>query len=575
MKRNNGITLIALVVTIVVLLILAGISIGVLTGDNGIITQAKEGKDSAEISEEKEVISVSAVQAMNEDAIGNLKQNKLQEKLDTNTGNGATEVIDSVDTLVVKFIEKDRYYEIDQNGNVDGPKKLVKDDNAGDLSKGGTADGSEENPFQINCIEDLVEFSIMVNGGNTELGIKWNVFKNQYVALMRNLDFKSIFSYNDYTTTKYGDLNTDGIVEDIKTELTKTAEGCVGFTPIGQGANNVTAGFNGTFDGKENEIQNIYQNYNEGICVGLFGGTGTLAEIKNLTITGNITNKAWHAAGICGQGYATITNCKNYANVTGYNMVGGISAWSRNDITDCINYGNITITGRDWSYGGGGGIVGNLDGVSIINCINKGNIKGYGGVGYGVSSDVRDPFVGGIAGYGYGKIIGCINEGSTSSGISGYISGGNIDIINCYNIGECNNGIVNAVSGQGWTGIISVNIKNCYNLGRTSNAGIVGYQGNVCASNTINIENCYSAGISNKAIIGSIKTSESTETITNITNTYYDNTKTTDIGAHIEGITGLSIKNNTEFVETLNNNVGDNTDWKRWKLGQDGYPTFE
>ena len=33
-KRNNGITLIALVVTVIVLLILAGISIGMLSGDN-------------------------------------------------------------------------------------------------------------------------------------------------------------------------------------------------------------------------------------------------------------------------------------------------------------------------------------------------------------------------------------------------------------------------------------------------------------------------------------------------------------------------------------------------------------
>lgn len=41
-KRNSGITLIALVITIVVLLILAGVSIAVLTGENGILTRAKE-----------------------------------------------------------------------------------------------------------------------------------------------------------------------------------------------------------------------------------------------------------------------------------------------------------------------------------------------------------------------------------------------------------------------------------------------------------------------------------------------------------------------------------------------------
>ena len=44
MKRDKGITLIALVVTIIVLLILAGISISMLTGQNGILKRATEAK---------------------------------------------------------------------------------------------------------------------------------------------------------------------------------------------------------------------------------------------------------------------------------------------------------------------------------------------------------------------------------------------------------------------------------------------------------------------------------------------------------------------------------------------------
>ena len=52
MKNNKGITLVALVVTIVVLLILAGVSINLVLGDNGIITKAKEAqRKSAEASE--------------------------------------------------------------------------------------------------------------------------------------------------------------------------------------------------------------------------------------------------------------------------------------------------------------------------------------------------------------------------------------------------------------------------------------------------------------------------------------------------------------------------------------------
>ena len=39
-QTNNGITLIALVITIIVLLILAGVTIATLTGENGILTKA-------------------------------------------------------------------------------------------------------------------------------------------------------------------------------------------------------------------------------------------------------------------------------------------------------------------------------------------------------------------------------------------------------------------------------------------------------------------------------------------------------------------------------------------------------
>ena len=40
--KENGITLVALVVTIIVLLILAGVSLNLVLGDNGIITRAQD-----------------------------------------------------------------------------------------------------------------------------------------------------------------------------------------------------------------------------------------------------------------------------------------------------------------------------------------------------------------------------------------------------------------------------------------------------------------------------------------------------------------------------------------------------
>ena len=56
MKNNKGITLVALVVTIVVLLILAGVSINSVLGENGIIIKAKEAAEKTAAAQEKEMI---------------------------------------------------------------------------------------------------------------------------------------------------------------------------------------------------------------------------------------------------------------------------------------------------------------------------------------------------------------------------------------------------------------------------------------------------------------------------------------------------------------------------------------
>ena len=52
--KERGITLIALVITIIVLLILAGVSIAMLTGENGILTQAQNAKNRTEEAQAEE-----------------------------------------------------------------------------------------------------------------------------------------------------------------------------------------------------------------------------------------------------------------------------------------------------------------------------------------------------------------------------------------------------------------------------------------------------------------------------------------------------------------------------------------
>ncbi len=61
MHRKNGITLIALVVTIIVLLILAGITISLVFGSNGVIQKAQDSKEQTEIGEMREKLEMAKV----------------------------------------------------------------------------------------------------------------------------------------------------------------------------------------------------------------------------------------------------------------------------------------------------------------------------------------------------------------------------------------------------------------------------------------------------------------------------------------------------------------------------------
>ena len=57
-KKERGITLIALVVTIIVLIILAGISINLLFGNFGVVTKAKEAKNKMEAAQYEEELKM-------------------------------------------------------------------------------------------------------------------------------------------------------------------------------------------------------------------------------------------------------------------------------------------------------------------------------------------------------------------------------------------------------------------------------------------------------------------------------------------------------------------------------------
>lgn len=84
-KDSNGITLIALVITIIVLLILAGISITMLSGDNSILQKAGEANDTTRIAQIRERIQLAEL-AANTDGLGNLEYENLIKELNQEFG---------------------------------------------------------------------------------------------------------------------------------------------------------------------------------------------------------------------------------------------------------------------------------------------------------------------------------------------------------------------------------------------------------------------------------------------------------------------------------------------------------
>ena len=113
-QNTRGITLIALVITIIVLLILAGVSISMLTGTNGILTQAQNAKTTTEdkSAEEKIKLAVMATRAQSE---GVLDADKLVAEITNNYGGTATKTGTG---FPVNATVDGKSFSVDENGNV-------------------------------------------------------------------------------------------------------------------------------------------------------------------------------------------------------------------------------------------------------------------------------------------------------------------------------------------------------------------------------------------------------------------------------------------------------------------------
>ena len=128
-KEAKGITLIALVITIIVLLILAGVTIATLTGDNGILKQADKAKTETTMGEEKEAIGLAYNGAKTEKLGGVITAGDLNTQF---TKNGTKATASGEGTIKVDF-ETGRSYTLDAHGKIEEGIDIAKYVKVGDF----------------------------------------------------------------------------------------------------------------------------------------------------------------------------------------------------------------------------------------------------------------------------------------------------------------------------------------------------------------------------------------------------------------------------------------------------------
>lgn len=122
-QQQKGITLIALVVTIIVLIILAGISINLILGENGIITKAGQAKQAtiiAQLKEEAEMVKLAGITGATSGTTGEYGKSELLQDLN-NHFTGSTLSSDRVTTQDGKYdiiVDDDLNIEVVEHGTI-------------------------------------------------------------------------------------------------------------------------------------------------------------------------------------------------------------------------------------------------------------------------------------------------------------------------------------------------------------------------------------------------------------------------------------------------------------------------
>ena len=162
-KEKSGITLIALVITIIVLLILAGISISMLSGDNGILQRATDAKKNTETASAKEQIQIEVLGSYGTD--GKLNMNTLKTNLEKI---GAT-VTDTDGDFPLTVTINGQTFTVNSNGNVEkaGPTIVVVANSLTITAEDGSSITKGEvpanTPLKINFTASVENGTVTVN----------------------------------------------------------------------------------------------------------------------------------------------------------------------------------------------------------------------------------------------------------------------------------------------------------------------------------------------------------------------------------------------------------------------------
>ena len=171
-KQEKGITLIALVVTIVVLLILAGVSVNALFGNSGIIEKAKEAQNKMNQATQKDL---DAINELNNWIDGKINGSSGGNTTGGNTtGGDDTSTTQKISTLVGKVVDKNTKAEDAYGNKITIPKGFKV------LAKG-TSTESASYTYSGNNIPAVQDGIVIENGtdGNQFVWVPVGTIKNK------------------------------------------------------------------------------------------------------------------------------------------------------------------------------------------------------------------------------------------------------------------------------------------------------------------------------------------------------------------------------------------------------------